>query len=500
MHPPGTTREGEGAGTDGPAVQAGHEPAATGDTPQALASPPEPDPPAASSNAPVTPAGASDGTAEEAPESAGGGRPSDGGRGDEEAGGAAADLAAQSAAVQEVRAQEALSEQPKVEEAPADVPTPCVAIPPVVDVTDLDWRAIRRAVDPAAIRSRMRRIVEGMEALLDQAGGPGLMFDAFREGMDDRAILVRRGGDKGALWFVGDLHGDLLALEAALALVRGVPGEDPQTFVLLGDLFDDGGFGLEVVLRVFELILEAPARICVLAGNHDEALGFDGRSFTSVVDPSDFSDFLNSNAAHEWIERTGKLAIRVFAQAPRALFFPDGLLVAHGGFPLADRHAVLAATGNWNDPGCLQDFVWSRAHPAARHKMPNRFTKGSQFGHRDFAAFCEVAGALGRPVTHMVRGHDHVEERFAVYPAYAHHPILTTVALSRRLDRELFGPHARVPTIARYVEGSLPQVHRLHIPAGVVEEVYPLQMAGEDRVEEARESRPAESGGEKSRP
>jgi hypothetical protein len=36
----------------------------------------------------------------------------------------------------------------------------------------------------------------------------------------------------------------------------------------------------------------------------------------------------------------------------------------------------------------------------------------------------------------MARGHDHVEERWATYPAYRAHPILTTVALSRRLPRE----------------------------------------------------------------
>jgi hypothetical protein len=165
--------------------------------------------------------------------------------------------------------------------------------------------------------------------------------------------------------------------------------------------------------------------------------------------------------------------VRLFAQAPRALFLPDGLLIAHAGFPLSDLHHKLAETGNWNDPACLSDFVWSRAHPKARRKLPNRFTRGSQFGHEDFAAFCGLAKQLGRPVTHMVRGHDHVDDRFAVYPAYSQFPLLTTVALSRRLPRESFGPRARVPTMGRYVERSLPQVHRLHIPAEIVEAVFP---------------------------
>jgi hypothetical protein len=51
--------------------------------------------------------------------------------------------------------------------------------------------------------------------------------------------------------------------------------------------------------------------------------------------------------------------------------------------------------------------------------------------------------------------------------------VLTTVALSRRLPRESFGPRARAPTLARYVVGALPQVHRLHIPADMIDAVFP---------------------------
>ena len=228
-----------------------------------------------------------------------------------------------------------------------------------------------------------------------------------------------------------------------------------------------------MLLRVFELILEAPERICVVAGNHDEALSYDGARFASSVSPSDFADFLNAHLAHEWIARVGKLTVRLIAQAPRALFFPDGLLVAHGGFPLADLHSKLIESGDWNDPACLLDFTWSRAHPKARKKMPNRFSRGSQFGYEDFADFCAVSARLGRPVTHLVRGHDHPEDRYAAYPAYHAHPVLTTVALSRRLSREQFGSHERAPTVVRVVEASLPQVYRLHIPAAMVNELFP---------------------------
>ena len=380
------------------------------------------------------------------------------------------------------------STQPEEAEPPPPPEPP--PIPPVVDVEDLDWAAVRHAVAAAGVRARIRDTVERMESLLDREGGPALLFDADRASPDDRVIRVAELSPDLPLWFVGDLHGDLLALEAALALVRRdtVDGATPR-IVLLGDLFDDGGYGLEVLLRVFELILEAPSSVCFVAGNHDEALGYTGAAFTATVSPSDFSGFLNTHLAHEWITRAGKLAVRLAASAPRALFLPDGLLVTHGGFPLVDLHPMLRETGEWNDPRCLSDFTWTRAHPRARKTLPNRSTRGSQFGHEDFAAFCALAAELERPVTHMVRGHDHVDERFEIYPAYAAHPVLTTVALSRRLPREAFGPHVRVPTVARWVQGALPQVHRLHVPDAVVRELFPEEQDGDDAAA------PAEAAG-----
>lgn len=365
---------------------------------------------------------------------------------------------------------------PLVDEA---TPVPALAAPPevlpVVEVRELDWQAIGKLVDAQSVRSRMQTIVPAMEALLDRPGGPGLLFDGDREHERDRAIRVSALDETSPLWIVGDLHGDLLALEAALLQMRehAPPSGASPRILFLGDFVDDEGLALELLLRIFELIVEAPERVCVIAGNHDEALSFDGARFSSSVSPSDFADFLNAHLDDEWITRTGKLAIRLTAHVPRALFFPDGLLVAHGGFPLNDLHAALEATGDWNDPACLSDFVWVRAHAKARKKMPNRFSRGSQFGYEDFADFCALSARLGRPITHMARGHDHVEERYAIYPAYRAHPVLTTVALSRRLPREQFGTYERAPTMALVVAGCLPQVYQLFPPPELIQTVFP---------------------------
>lgn len=358
------------------------------------------------------------------------------------------------------------------------VPPP--AIPTVVDVADLDWAAIHAAVDRALDLRDMPDVIRQAEQLFDRDGGAGMLFDADRAGQDDRVIRITELHADSPLWFIGDLHGDLLALEAALALIqRESTGRVTPRLVFLGDFFDDAGYGLELLIRVFRLIGTAPESICVVVGNHDEALQYTGERFSATVSPSDFAEFLNDNLDDEWITRAGQLAVRLAAQGPRALMLPDGLLVTHGGFPLVDLHEELRASGDWNDPRCLSDFTWTRAHPRARRKMPNRTTRGSQFGYEDFAAFCALSAELGSPVTHMVRGHDHVDERYEIYPAYRAHPVLTTVALSRQLPRELLGPYERVPTIARHVAGALPEVHRLHVPAALVRELYPEPVADE---------------------
>ena len=367
-------------------------------------------------------------------------------------------------------------DQAIVAEPTPPAPSPPAALPEIENVDDLDWQLVEAAVSRTVDRSRMRTIVEGFEALLDGPQGPNLLFDQYRGDPHDQTIRVDTIDPYAPMWIIGDLHGDVLALEAALALIERSNAGTEQSrpnIAFLGDLFDDQGLGLELLLRVFELILEAPDRICVVVGNHDEALSYDGNRFASTVSPGDFADFLNANIAHEWIERAGKLAVRFFAQAPHALFLPDGLLIAHAGFPLTDLHAKLEETGDWNDPLCLSDFTWTRAHPTARKKMPNRFTRGSQFGYEDFAAFCELSARMGRLVTHLVRGHDHGEDRYFTYPQYEAHPVLTTIALSRRLPRESFGPYERVPTIARYFPGALPTLYRIHIPAGLINSVFP---------------------------
>jgi 3',5'-cyclic AMP phosphodiesterase CpdA len=106
-----------------------------------------------------------------------------------------------------------------------------------------------------------------------------------RECSSDRVLKLTQLSDE-PLWFIGDMHGDLLTLDAALALIAREAGREniaQPRIVLLGDLFDDGGYALETMLRVFELVLERSESVCLIAGNHDESLGYNGARFTATV-------------------------------------------------------------------------------------------------------------------------------------------------------------------------------------------------------------------------
>lgn len=368
--------------------------------------------------------------------------------------------------------------QPDTAPAPTEPPTTLPLSEPDSPVfeIDADPEACERIVSgrlETELRARAQSLTAALRAQVAGAWRPWLAFDTSRESVSEKAVLVE--GDVGDLWFIGDVHGDLLALECALAYISG---EDPGAVMLfLGDLIDDGPFSFEVLLRVIDLTLTQPRRVALLPGNHDEALSLDRQTgrYSSNVVPSDFAECLNGHSASPPMRDLADAFILLVGILPRALFFRDGLLAAHGGIPQRDlwENGGLASRQDLDAPLCLQDFVWTRAHPRARRRLPDRYSRGAEFGIEDFNAFCERASAvLGRPVERMVRGHDHIPERYSVYAGYRRHRIVTINTLASRLSRELTGPFERVPCVARYRPGALPEVHRIRIPGEAIRAVH----------------------------
>jgi serine/threonine protein phosphatase 1 len=68
---------------------------------------------------------------------------------------------------------------------------------------------------------------------------------------------------------IGDIHGDLAALERILAQLPALDADD--TIVFLGDYLDRGPHSAEVIARVRELQARGPMRVVALRGNHEDA-------------------------------------------------------------------------------------------------------------------------------------------------------------------------------------------------------------------------------------
>ena len=288
------------------------------------------------------------------------------------------------------------------------------------------------------------------------------------------------------LWFVGDLHGDLLALEAALSHIDA-HSELPPTIVFLGDLFDRFDYGLEVVMRVLALVIERPGKILWIAGNHDDGLFYDdlNRRFASRVLPAEFADFLN---AHEEYHDFGKWLVGLCQQLPRALVLPDGLFVAHGGCPSFDMNTFgyaiddLHSVEDLERPDILRTFIWNRVIPDQNQKS------GDEVGKDDLVHFfAGLERLIGFPLKRMLRGHDHCREsRHQYFDHYAPEaPVLTLATMSAwylgtdefppELMRTLRKQPVTTPAIARYRHGDLPAVTTLDIPAAVVAQFHSLE-------------------------
>lgn len=68
---------------------------------------------------------------------------------------------------------------------------------------------------------------------------------------------------------IGDVHGDLEALERLLAKTPPLTAAD--TIVFLGDYLDRGPASAQVVARIRELSARGPAKVVALRGNHEDA-------------------------------------------------------------------------------------------------------------------------------------------------------------------------------------------------------------------------------------
>lgn len=216
-------------------------------------------------------------------------------------------------------------------------------------------------------------------------------------------------------FFIGDIHGDFLALFRLLERARR---EQDFRLCFLGDLVDRGPASLECFALLLESAERHPHQIMWILGNHDEAVRWNGKEKKFVpgggLSPAEFVDELNSASGWTPEEKVpwGRLFIDIAARLPRAVLFSSGLLATHGGVPLNDRWADLKNMEALHHERCLADFSWARLAALPR-KMgwkseSRKWSSNFEVGHRDLEDFCKAVSHFF-PVKGVVCGHQHPE-------------------------------------------------------------------------------------------
>ncbi len=282
------------------------------------------------------------------------------------------------------------------------------------------------------------------------------------------------GSEPNLIYLVGDIHGDLLALEAAIQCIQydskvtSAQAESPnkRSIILLGDLIDDGPESHLVLNRVNTWAREHPGEIILIPGNHDLALqALDDGTFSAQVSPCQFADWLNDPAGD--VTDADRVVARQFVEycqqhGPAAVVLPDRTLAVHGGVPHAGLWNLLANwhAGNPEPDGVtedelalrvLNDFSWGRIHSRAKHKFPDPASQSQEIGTEDVKKSLRILGDLlgGDPPIRVIRGHDHKEERYEI-PKKHENRVITINTMSYRQGREHLGPPTREPVIARW--------------------------------------------------
>ena len=207
---------------------------------------------------------------------------------------------------------------------------------------------------------------------------------------------------------VGDAHGDLPALVAAVDAVRAKAAESGRgAFVIaLGDAIDRGcdSAGCAAFLMRLARGLDPArkdARLLFVRGDHDLGLSWNPatRTFSSLVEPAEWAEELGALPPHDPEREVARAWIEFVLGSPAAVLLrgeAEGALLAHGAVPHADLLPRLKTLADLGSPECDRDFAWCRLS-SARRKIPNRASLFCDVGLDDLADALERIGEIAAP-------------------------------------------------------------------------------------------------------
>jgi len=302
-------------------------------------------------------------------------------------------------------------------ELPATPTVPALTPPPIPAHEEL--ARIRQEM-PAIFERTARCVATGELGLI----GWGLTLP--------RVQKLAQEHDEKPWFFMGDIHGDFLALHRLIERVRQ---ERNFRLCFLGDLIDRGLFSIECFAYLLEAVERHPSQILWIMGNHDVGVWWhrtQGKFVSSVEEgpgvEAKFPEFLNADSGDTDMRRTwGLLFIDVVSRLPRAVLFRDGLLATHGGVPLNDRWQYLKTLEAFHHIRCLEDFTFTRMVNYPRRvgymKKERAFSSDMGLGYKDLEDFCQTVKSLF-PVSRVICGHEHVDNGYERPGCFKNVPVL----------------------------------------------------------------------------
>jgi hypothetical protein len=262
----------------------------------------------------------------------------------------------------------------------------------------------------------------------------------------EKTLRIRTDGHS-PIWFIGDIHGDLLALKIisdfthrydhAKNSPNALSKNEKTKLFFLGDFIDRGEFSADVLAWVMgaaagETFEGKQFDIRAILGNHDAALFYNRhrRRFNSVVTPSEFFAQLNDNPD---AEPFGKAVLAFFQKLPVLVMLDDVLMAVHGGVPHPAKFAKLKKRADLET--VLDDFYWVRLHETLPRKHGSLTDVGGELGYEDFYDSLKKLGTenfFGVIPKIAIRGHDHELNNFQEYENYKKCKVLTVNAMTSR--------------------------------------------------------------------
>ncbi|WP_462273228.1 metallophosphoesterase [Methanohalophilus sp.] len=143
---------------------------------------------------------------------------------------------------------------------------------------------------------------------------------------------------------IGDLHGDLEALNMAISIKEEL---EPANLVFLGDYVDRGRNSAKVLSRLLELKIASPKNVFLLRGNHETKQMNEKSGFFDELKDSELFNFANI----------------VFEEMPVAAVINKKIFCVHGGIEDIRKTTTITKQNSfnylWNDPSEIPGLNFS---------------------------------------------------------------------------------------------------------------------------------------------